>query len=663
MSKLQKQIQKTKYKVDEKLDQIDFILSISREFSQSFDAHTEKMHSIILSLLDTDIEEEDDFESAQKIPFKPRFTFGFDAPVIPTESIPYLFQKVKSGGQLDSPAADSLPHHYDQSENKYFQRQSTEPKMTKNSKEDIAYSKKESISQGDMFSLFREQNANIMEMVSNGKESSKTLRKTLGKLFDSFAQINDAKVAESKTLKLKSKVKSLKKEVDNLKEEKMNLKVEKTLHEETLKLYEKSRNGSFIGNSESRSLSPLVNTCCEKHKQVAEERGKTIHVLSQKNQSIYMELSQANSKIQRLEDSLQQMQEEFFVLYKNVHASFAAPNSCDNDDMLSVIKAPNNLRVSLDSQQGFLEQLAPLSRQPNSREQNQPDSNQILNPNDNNSIQQNSLGRRNYSFSYDEGHAEINIVEADNFDENEQKTFKEMILKPKKECKNYSSLDEQKFEQDDRLFASLPHHSENNIFDDQANSKQITIQIHDNSEGENENFNKYNKENPLNNIFKSIDDNSDNENNSDQNDNEFQAEEIFSHVSSGRENNSDKKDDYKNEQEEEERYSVIEFRSHSGSQQELVSVTSERFEVTPAKMVDPTDLYEDFEADKTMKKKKFNSAEVVEMIFSQSLIMEDKMAFESGEKEKCSNLEENKGSLTHVGTLENFYTFSNHELD
>jgi len=707
----QKQTKEIKDQVFNRMEDIDKFFNYAKDFSDTFNRKVDYMSTMISSLLETDIEDEADNGpfiiqgngrgvSFSGVPNERNQSARGNTPeqrsslrVGPDKRISFQvgpdnrvsFRANQNGLGSNEITPDKLLH------NIYNPQQETESVYNRREQSSLRFDSRGTSPErnqfnsngsggfanngnngnnNDMFALFASQNANLLKMIETGKDSSLIIKQTLEKFFESMASMSEEKKLKAQIAKLKEKNKNLKEKVESLREENIQLKTFKAVHEESAKLQEKARNSFITTNSDNKTS--RNNECCEKYRQEVEEKTRALYQLNLTNQKLYFDLNKSSIKIQGLENHIQMMQEEFFSLYKNVQSSMLLPSNHDINDFGPSTYTPDRIPVrdlaqSLDSQEGNFLQMLKTGPQMTSNDfkymNQQGDFTKILGLNDTNSLPQNSLMRRNYSFSQDDAASEIQIREAEDY-EAYKHSFGE---KPGKNHKHYNSLDDNKFESDPRLFSSLQMakaENNDNIFNTPLNNKQIVIQIHDDSDQEETENKKANASKISNNIFIDADDENEADEQEDPNSVveekpiEFPAEQFKAKIEDIDDNIEVQNNNAQEDSEDEGNYSVVQINSQQGSAQYLVSVQSDRFLETGGfnpmtGEYQPTHSSED--------KKKYESTDLVQMLVSQSRLIEKSMEKEMGFKNNFADMESSEPRLfdEDISNLENFYTFSN----
>jgi hypothetical protein len=712
----QKQTKEIKEQVFNRMEDIDKFFNYAKEFSENFNRKVDYMNTVISTLLETDIEDEPDYgqytiqgngrglsfsgppnerspsvrvnsqdqrSSTRAGPDK-RISFQ----VGPESRVSFRMNQNSQGSNENTPdkllqhniynpqnETESVYNRKEQSSMRFDSRGTSPERNQFNSNGSGGYANPNNTSgnmnNNDMFALFANQNANLMKMIETGKDSSLIIKQTLEKFFESMLSMSEEKNLKVQIAKLKEKNKNLKEKIDTLKEENIQLKTFKAVHEESAKLQDKARNSFITTNSDQKTN--RNNECCERYRQELDEKTRALYQLNMTNQKLYFDLNKSSIKIQGLENHIQMMQEEFFSLYKNVQSSMLLPSSNDIHDFGPNTYTPDRIPVremgqSLDSQEGNFLQMLKTDPQMNSNGMKfmnqQGDFTKILGLNDTNSLPQNLLMRRNYSFSQDDAASEIQIREAEDYDAQYKHSFGE---KPGKNNKHYNSLDDNKFEPDPKLFSSLQMakpDNDDNIFNTPLNNKQIVIQVHEDSDQEKPDNKKANTSKISNNVF--IDAEDENE--------EFDGEDPNSVVEEkpiayepesfrGQAGDLNPKqqshtNQVQDDSEDEGNYSVVQMNSQQGSAQDLVSVQSDRFLETGG--FNPiTGEYQHTHGSE--EKKKYESTDLVQMLVSQSRLIEKSMEKDMGFKNNFADIENSEQKLLDedISNLENFYTFSN----
>lgn len=708
----QKQTKEIKDQVFNRMEDIDKFFNYAKEFSDTFNRKVDYMNTVISSLLETDIEDEPDNsqfiiqgngrgvsfsgvpnERSQPIRINPleqrssmragpdkRISFQ----VGPDNRVSFRANQNSLGFNETTP--DKLLHNIynpqPETESTYnrrdqnslrFDSRGTSPERNQfnsNASGGYANANNNNINNNEMFALFASQNANLMKMIETGKDSSLIIKQTLEKFFESMLSMSEEKNLKAQIAKLKEKNKNLKEKIDTLKEENIQLKTFKAVHEESAKLQDKARNSFITTNSDNRTN--RNNECCERYRNELEEKTRSLYQLNLTNQKLYFDLNKSSIKIQGLENHIQMMQEEFFSLYKNVQSSILVPSSNEINDFGPSTYTPDRIPVremaqSLDSQEGNFLQMLKTGPQINSNDMRsmnpQGDFTKILGLNDTNSLPQNLLMRRNYSFSQDDAASEIQIREAEDYDAYKH-SFGE---KPGKNHKHYNSLDDNKFEPDPKLFSSLQMakaDSNDNNFNTPLNNKQIVIQVHEDSDQEKPENKKTNTSKISNNVFIDADDEDEDDEQEDPNSVveekpiEFPAEQSKAKMEEMEENNEAQNNQIQEDSEDEGNYSVVQINSQQGSAQDLASVQSDRFLETGG--FNPvTGEYQHTHSSED--KKKYESTDLVQMLVSQSRLIEKSMEKEMGFRNNFAGIDNSEQKLfdEDISNLENFYTFSN----
>ena len=364
-----------------RLNQLQEIFRIAKEYSGAFDSHISKINNIVYTLLcynegsepnlrpkpelDTiNVFEEPEiernrftFEKRISRSAKKRITFQKASPEIqlPKDLLKIKEEKVQNtsskGNNPDSDVVDlynmSLTDKRSDSNQRRFSseralgkkivgnpnfnfqhelmqqifgRKDSESMIDGNSS---AFKKK---TEGDQFEVSRDQFQRFTDVLGQGEEGTRALQAILEKLYEKVQNNSDKENWQMKYEKKKKKCEMLKKRVQEVESENTELKIKNAVaasaNEETRKLNEKLKTSFLTMKDKSGEFENI-----EQYKQRIESQVKKIEHLHTERDDLAMCLHSANMKLVSLEQDLRNNREEFLELYKHVHGRMSTVGS------------------------------------------------------------------------------------------------------------------------------------------------------------------------------------------------------------------------------------------------------------------------------------------------------------------------------------------------
>lgn len=197
--------------VGKKLDEMDQIFNITKNFSGHFDIHVNKLQTLVLSLLITDF----DFDEFDETDFNLKNDNYIDLDKIRENKLENInFQKNFSDRVFNKNNANRIVDINPNFSTIEHVREDLHNETIKKDNNQLAF-----------VEIFKEQNSNLVKMMETGQENSKTLREMFNSIYEAF--LSQSKQVPEGQLKAKFKEKKnlLKKRIEELEKENMELKI------------------------------------------------------------------------------------------------------------------------------------------------------------------------------------------------------------------------------------------------------------------------------------------------------------------------------------------------------------------------------------------------------------------------------------------------------